>query len=210
MKVGQVVKKLRQDFAGTVFEGANGTRIDSAADFEDVIRSSKVDVPAMYCLIGDDIVEDTTAKGSNMTSINMIETLVVMIVLSAKSNTVTQEDEYGADPTNLIHDIKIALNMSLHGWNPHIDDINNGQEYGYCSKEFRYSNGGFFDFNREWYIYRQEYEMESQINAAVNGFGTENPKSIVDLLRIYSDIQPTSITPGEIDQPFSKVDFPPP
>lgn len=207
MKISEIIIKLRTDLNGTVFESGGVTRIGGAADFQDVLRGSKVPVPAIFCMLGDTVVEQSSSTGVSLGIIKQQENLVLMVMLDGKADTPAQEGERGLDPVSKMHDIKIQINDSLNGFNPSIADAQAGQSYGYCSKEFRYSHDGTFDFTRAWYIHEIRYELESSIDTTFNGIGPSQPQGTDDLENISTDIEPVEVSITEQPAIQSVIDF---
>lgn len=209
MKISPIILKLRTDFTGTIFEANNITRVGGAADFDDIERGSKVPVPAMFAMLGDTIVTQQSSQGVPLAVTKLTETLIIAILLSGKSNVPTSEDEIGQDAVDKMHDIKLLLFKSLHGFNPNIAEQQLGGFYGYCSKELRFSNDGHWDYNRVWYEHRVEFELESEITSSIEGVGPVQPQGTVDLLSIHTDFEPIDIDINEQPAIQSIITFPP-
>ncbi len=209
MKISPIILRLKTDFTGTIFEAGGITRVGGAADFDDIQRGSKVPVPAMFAMLGDTIVTQQSSQGVPMAVTKITETLVITVILSGKSDVPSSEDEIGQDAVDKIHDIKLKLFKSLHGFNPNVAEQQQGGSYGYCAKELRFSNDGFWDYNRVWYMHRFEFELESEITSSVEGVGPVQPQGTDDLLSIHTDFEPIDIDITEQPAIQSIITFPP-
>lgn len=137
MKLNPIVAHLRAtcpSFAG---------RVAGGIDWDAVVESAKLDLPAAYVIASADVAAPNQAQNTVLQVIT--DQVSVVIVLEPK-------DERGQEANDLLHDIRAELWRALVGWRP-------GPEYN----PIEYGKGALLHISRARVVYQFNFFADFQL-----------------------------------------------
>lgn len=137
MKLNPIVAHLRAtcpSFAG---------RVAGGIDWDAVVESAKLDLPAAYVIASADVGAPNQAQNTVLQVIT--DQVSVVIVLEPK-------DERGQEANDLLHDIRAELWRALVGWMP-------GPEYN----PIEYGKGALLHISRARVVYQFNFFADFQL-----------------------------------------------
>lgn len=118
-------------------------RISGGIDWDAVVESAKLALPAAYVIASADVA--TPSKAQNVTVQDITDQFSVVIVLEPT-------DERGQDANDLLHDLRAELWRALVGWEP-------GPEYS----PIEYGKGALLHISRARVVYQFNFIAEFQL-----------------------------------------------
>ena len=118
-------------------------RISGGIDWDAVVESAKLALPAAYVIASADVA--TPSKAQNVTVQDITDQFSVVIVLEPT-------DERGQDANDLLHDLRAELWRALVGWEP-------GPEYS----SIEYGKGALLHISRARVVYQFNFIAEFQL-----------------------------------------------